>query len=207
MSGKRLRVYVDTSVIGGCGDDEFKGPSTRIVQKFISGEAIIVVSDVLIAELSGAPDGVQAVLRGIPPANVEYVTLNDEATRLAEEYVRQGALSPRMIADAQHIAVATVARVDDRIHNIIPPISGRVTLSWRFGVLGRYCKMNQKVKEFDSVQLMRRLRDQLSDEMAPMSSQERILYIQRKAAASPLSELFSHKTQTGDAERLVQVDG
>ena len=67
--------------------------------------------------------------------------------------------------------------------------------------------MNQKVKEFDSVQLMRRLRDQLSDEMAPMSSQERILYIQRKAAASPLSELFSHKTQTGDAERLVQVDG
>ena len=101
MSGKRLRVYVDTSVIGGCGDDEFKGPSTRIVQKFISGEAIIVVSDVMIAELSGAPDGVQAVLRDIPPANVEYVTLNDEATRLAEEYVRQGALSPRMIADAR----------------------------------------------------------------------------------------------------------
>jgi len=119
MSSKRLRVYVDTSVIGGCGDDEFKVPSSRIMQRFISGEAIIVISDVMIAELAGAPEQVQAVLRDIAPANVEYVALNDEATRLAEEYVRQGALSPRMIADAQHIAVATVAQVD-------------VLVSWNF---------------------------------------------------------------------------
>ncbi len=136
MSGKRLRVYVDTSVIGGCGDDEFKGPSTRIVQKFIFGEAIIVVSDVMIAELSGAPDGVQAVLRDIPPANVEYVTLNDEATRLAEEYVRQGALSPRMIADAQHIAVATVARVD-------------VLVSWNF----KHIVNLDRIHKYNSVNL------------------------------------------------------
>jgi len=67
--------------------------------------------------------------------------------------------------------------------------------------------MNQKVKEFDSVQLMRRLRDQLSDEMAKMSSQERILYIQRKAAASPLLDLFSPKIRTGDTQRLVRADG
>lgn len=67
--------------------------------------------------------------------------------------------------------------------------------------------MNQKIKEFDSVQLMRRLRDQLSEEMAQMSPQERTRYIQRKAAASPLLDLFSHKTRTGDAERLVRADG
>lgn len=119
MSGKRLRVYVDTSVIGGCGDDEFKEASTRLIRKFMSGEAIVVVSDVMIAELEGAPDQVQAVLQDISPANVEYVMLDDEATRLAEEYVRQGALSSRMIADAQHIALATIARVD-------------VLVSWNF---------------------------------------------------------------------------
>ncbi|HEX4962681.1 MAG TPA: hypothetical protein VF173_17730 [Thermoanaerobaculia bacterium] len=55
--------------------------------------------------------------------------------------------------------------------------------------------MNQKIKEFDSVQLMRRLRDRLSEEMAPMSPQERILYIQRKAKASPLFALFGHNTR------------
>ena len=49
--------------------------------------------------------------------------------------------------------------------------------------------------KFDSVQLMRRLRDHMSEEMAQMSPRERILYIQRKAAASPLSVLFSHKTR------------
>ena len=53
--------------------------------------------------------------------------------------------------------------------------------------------MNQKIKEFDSAQLMRRLHDQMSEEMAQMSPQERILYIQRKAAASPLFSLFSDK--------------
>lgn len=85
MSGKRLRVYVDTSVIGGCGDDEFMEPSTRLIRKFNSGEATIVVSDILIAELEGAPHQVQAVLLDIAPASVEYVALDDEATRLAEE--------------------------------------------------------------------------------------------------------------------------
>lgn len=66
--------------------------------------------------------------------------------------------------------------------------------------------MNQKVKEFDSVQLMRRLRDQLSDEMAQMSPQERILYIQRKAAASPLLARFSPKTRGKSFERTAECD-
>lgn len=67
--------------------------------------------------------------------------------------------------------------------------------------------MNQTTKTFDSVQLMRKLRDKLSEEMAPMSPQERILYIQRKAAASPLFALFSHRGRAGDAARVVRADG
>jgi len=67
--------------------------------------------------------------------------------------------------------------------------------------------MIRKIKEFDSVQLMRRLSDQLSEEMAQMSPQERILYIQRKAAASPLLALFSHKIRTGDTKQVVRADG
>jgi hypothetical protein len=59
--------------------------------------------------------------------------------------------------------------------------------------------MNERIKEFDSVQLMRRLRDQMSEEMAQMSPEERILYIQQRAAASPLWNLFSHRIPTGGA--------
>lgn len=136
MTGKRLRIYVDTSVIGGCGDEEFKEPSIRLMKKFASGKATFIVSDVMIAELAGAPDQVQAVLRDIPPDNVEYVAMNDEATRLAEEYVRQGALSPRMIADAQHIAVATVAQVD-------------VLVSWNF----KHIVNLERIHRYNSVNL------------------------------------------------------
>lgn len=90
----------------------------------------------MIAELAGAPDQVQAVLRNITPSSVEYVALNDEASRLAEEYVRQGALSPRMIADAQHIAVATVAQVD-------------VLVSWNF----KHIVNLDRIHKYNSVNL------------------------------------------------------
>lgn len=66
--------------------------------------------------------------------------------------------------------------------------------------------MNQKTKEFDSVQLMRKLRDQMSEEMAPMSPEERIIYIRRKAAENPLNTLFSRTTRTGKAEPVVRGD-
>ncbi len=67
--------------------------------------------------------------------------------------------------------------------------------------------MSRTMKEFDSVQLMRTLRAQLSEEMEKMSPQERIHYIQRKAAASPLSALFRHEIRSRDAERAVRADG
>ena len=66
--------------------------------------------------------------------------------------------------------------------------------------------MNQRVKEFDSVELMRRLRDQLSEEMAQMSPQERIEYIRHRAAASPLAARFGRQLRAREAEH-VRVGG
>ena len=39
----KLRIYTDTSVIGGCLDEEFAEASRRLFDKFKVGEAIIVV--------------------------------------------------------------------------------------------------------------------------------------------------------------------
>ena len=39
-----LRIYTDTSVIGGCLDREFQVPSSRLVEKFKPREAVIVLS-------------------------------------------------------------------------------------------------------------------------------------------------------------------
>ena len=49
----RLRTYVDTSVIGGCFDEEFDGYSVQLFDEFISGKKTPIISDVVLFELGG----------------------------------------------------------------------------------------------------------------------------------------------------------
>jgi len=113
------RIYTDTSVLGGCEDDEFREPSRRLVESFRRGEATLVLSELTIRELEAAPKGVRAVLGIVPSACVETLALSAEAEQLASAYIADGAIGARMRADALHIALATVARVD-------------VLVSWNF---------------------------------------------------------------------------
>ena len=107
-----LRIYVDTSVIGGCQDEEFSPWSSQLFEEFRKGLRIAVVSDLTRRELEGAPESVREALHSLPDTSVENVLLTEEAEALAEKYVSEGAVSPRHIADAQHIAIASVERVD-----------------------------------------------------------------------------------------------
>jgi len=106
------RIYVDTSVIGGCFDKEFESPSLRLIESFKTGEAIIVVSDLTLLELELAPVEVGGVLENIPDGNKECIELREEARELAMLYIAAGVLGPDIIVDAQHIAMATISRVD-----------------------------------------------------------------------------------------------
>ena len=106
------RVYVDASVIGGCLDDEFRTPSIRLFNRSRAGGTLLVVSDITLAELASAPASVRNVIEDLPRGCLELIRQNAESEALAEEYIRQAVVSRRMLADAQHIAVATVARVD-----------------------------------------------------------------------------------------------
>jgi hypothetical protein len=47
----RPRIYVDTSVFGGCEDIEFIGHSRRLVAAMAGGEYGMVISDVTLLEL------------------------------------------------------------------------------------------------------------------------------------------------------------
>ena len=115
----KTRIYVDASVIGGCEDDEFSKHSRRLMQRFARGEDILVVSSLTVQELAEAPDEVRRHLASVPEVHIETLQLNAEARGLAEAYIAEGVVSPKMRADAQHIAIATVARVD-------------VLVSWNF---------------------------------------------------------------------------
>jgi hypothetical protein len=63
-------------------------------------------------ELAPAPLAVRAVLASVPEGSIEVVRLTPAAGELARRYLAEGILQVNMLADAQHIAMATVADVD-----------------------------------------------------------------------------------------------
>jgi hypothetical protein len=113
------RIYADTSVIGGCLDEEFRFASRRIFDWFKKGKAVIVVSELTLIELENGPEQVAAFLDQVPERFREYVELTREADELAWSYIRQGVIGVKNRVDAQHIAIATLSRVD-------------VLVSWNF---------------------------------------------------------------------------
>jgi hypothetical protein len=52
---KTLRVYVDTSVIGGCFDPELAEWSNALVERFRQGKLLPILSDVIGKEIERAP--------------------------------------------------------------------------------------------------------------------------------------------------------
>jgi len=109
---RKLRIYVDTSVVGGCLDEEFCGPSDNLMDFFREGRAIMLVSDVLLDELMAAPDVVKRILEGLPAAHLEPVAISEEAQKLQSHYLAAGVVGPASSNDALHVALATVARAD-----------------------------------------------------------------------------------------------
>ena len=89
----RPRIYIDTSVIGGCFDDEFKTYSKLLFEEFISGKKNIVVSDIVLFELEGAPESVKEVLNSVPDNYIEYVFLNEKSVSLASTYLKEGVIA------------------------------------------------------------------------------------------------------------------
>lgn len=134
----RARTYVDTSVIGGCEDEEWRDHSNRLMDAFARGERVMVISDVTLDELSIAPAQVRTHLSRVPAANLEALTLGTEAIELAEAYISTGVVVPKLRPDAQHIAIATVARVD-------------VLVSWNF----RHIVNLDRIHGYNSVNLRR----------------------------------------------------
>ncbi len=108
----KLRVYADTSVIGGCLDDEFSGPSRRLIERCARGDATLVVSSMTLDELELAPQRVQDVLRQLGEDAYETIPVTEEIAALADRYIESGALGEKMRSDAVHIAAATIAQVD-----------------------------------------------------------------------------------------------
>ncbi len=79
----KQRIYIDTSVIGGCKDEEFSRWSIQLFEEFQQGLKIAVISNLTRRELEGAPESVKKILLSFPDINVENVFFNEAAETLA----------------------------------------------------------------------------------------------------------------------------
>ena len=113
------RIYVDTSVLGGCFDVEFEPWSNGLMEDFRCGRLRAVLSDVTAEEIGRAPATVQAVHQELLSLGAELVSVSPEVLELVAAYEARVILGPRYRNDLLHIALATVAAVD-------------VMVSWNF---------------------------------------------------------------------------
>lgn len=108
---KKSRIYLDTSVIGGCFDKEFEEYSNILINEMISGNKIGVISDITLKELEQAPEQVKTFFKTII-GKLEILKMNFDITELANIYINESVISKNYFDDALHIAFATVYQLD-----------------------------------------------------------------------------------------------
>lgn len=108
----RQRIYIDTSVVGGFFDVEFATETKALFERLKDREIIFVVSDHLLGELEAAPRRVRELLQQYEDDCFEYVLLTSEARELAKYYIAEKIVGKTSFADCQHIAIASINKVD-----------------------------------------------------------------------------------------------
>lgn len=133
----KQRIYIDTSVIGGCFDIEFKEWSDQLFEEFRCGNKIAIISDITLDELSFSRPEVRNHLDIIPNTHKEYISSDEQAEELADMYIKEKAVTQKSHDDALHIAIATINKVD-------------VLVSWNF----KHIVNLDRIRKYNAVNLM-----------------------------------------------------
>ena len=132
----KQRIYIDTSLVGGYFDEEFKEATIKLFERLDNNEVVFVVSDLLDLELINAPQQVREHLLKFSTDKFERVELTEEAVRLADSYINEKVVGKTSLVDCRHIALATIHKVD-------------VSASWNF----KHIVNLDRIKGFNSVNL------------------------------------------------------
>jgi predicted nucleic acid-binding protein len=108
---RRLKIYIDTSVIGGYFDPEFENESKALFKKFQEKEFDLVISDLTQSELTRAPKNVKDLINNLD-LHSEIVSISPEAISLAQEYINENVVGQTSMDDCLHIALATINKID-----------------------------------------------------------------------------------------------
>jgi len=108
---KKLRIYIDTSVLGGYFDTEFSIDTKLLFEEILNDKYQVIISDLTEKELIKAPENVNTLLKKLK-IKTEKLIVNQEAIDLALEYVSEKVVGQTSLDDCIHIAIATIDRVD-----------------------------------------------------------------------------------------------
>jgi hypothetical protein len=128
------RVYIETSVIGGCFDEEFAPWSNGLMKDVRLGNYRAVTSEVVAAEVEPAPEEVRSKYNELKGYGATVLDITVEVIELADAYERRQVLSSNYRDDGLHIAAATVYGVD-------------VLTSWNFQHIVHF----EKIRRFNAV--------------------------------------------------------
>lgn len=111
------RLYLDSSVWNAAFDarapELMAATNDFLTRAESAGATSCYLSDVVLDELANAPvPRVTQLGALIARINPVQLTLDSQAANLADAYVRHGILTSGHLADARHVAVATVAELD-----------------------------------------------------------------------------------------------
>ena len=132
----KQRIYIDTSVVGGYFDIEFREDTIKLFERLKNDEVIFVVSDLLDLELLNAPTEVREHLLNYSANCFQRVDLTEEAIELADMYIEEKVVGKTSLEDCRHIALATISKVD-------------VLASWNF----KHIVNLERIKGYNSVNL------------------------------------------------------
>ncbi|MEW6066808.1 MAG: type II toxin-antitoxin system VapC family toxin [Nitrospirota bacterium] len=133
---KKTRIYVDTSVIGGCCDLEFQEWSRGLLSDFQKGIFILFLSELIDAEIQDAPEEVKNIYSDFRNCAVQILELTPEVIELANAYLNHKILTHNFQNDARHIAIATIAGAD-------------LLVSWNFKHVVHF----EKIQKFNAVNI------------------------------------------------------
>ena len=113
---KKIRFYMDTSVLGGLFDtEEPKRVNTAETLLRLIKEGIYegFISLLTIEEILKAPDKIHEKLKDkVSKSGVKILEETEESVNLANAYLRDGAIPEKYRDDARHIAIGVFHEVD-----------------------------------------------------------------------------------------------
>ena len=120
---KKLKIYLDTSVIGNLVNDntpEKTADTLKLWEEIKTNKYEVFLSEVFLTEINESPDKIRGkLLNYLQEIEYSLISINNRVEDIASKFIELKILTPKSYDDCQHIACAIVGGCD-------------VIVSWNF---------------------------------------------------------------------------